>query len=124
LSPPSFGRFQRARIERRELAGLFGSGLRVGAAERDQADPFKLAARAPHLGILGDEVTEPGLGLQVLALEVDEQLARAGIGEVGNRLFARSDSCNLNRPDLVGIFVEVGEAEDAERARVGGHFLD
>ena len=31
---------------------------------------------------------------------------------------------DLHRADLVGILLEIGEAEDAERARIGGDLLD
>ena len=97
------------------LPGAF----RVGAAQRDQSALLQRAALAPCLRIGRDEVAKRRLGRQMLALQIDVELARARIGQVGDRRFGRRDAVDLDRADLVRILLEERVAEDADRARVG-----
>src|SRR5207302_4246183 len=53
---------------------------------------------------------------QVFALQIDVELARAGVGQVGDRLFRRRNARDLYGTNLVGILFEVRVTEDAERA--------
>src|SRR4051794_25733814 len=69
--------FQAARIERLEVGRLLRSSRGVSAPERHQANALERSALAPILGVGRSEVPHLGLGLHVLALQVDEELACA-----------------------------------------------
>ena len=80
---------------------------------------FSSGPPLPHIfEYSGDEVAQLGLGRQVLALEIDVELARAGIGQIGDRRLGRRDAGDLHRASPCRHFLRDRRAENSERARV------
>src|SRR5687768_9940954 len=86
IAPARLRLLQACRIERRQRGRLLAGRRQIRIAERHQADALERAALAPRLGISRDEFADARLGLHMLALHVDVELARAGVGQVADRL--------------------------------------
>src|SRR3546814_74684 len=87
-------------------------------------DQITLRAPGGLAGIFSHELLQAGNGLQVRALDVDEQRTGSRIFEARDAFHRRLHAVDGNALHLVAVFLKEAVAEEAQRVGIGGQLLD